>query len=87
MLLPVEAFLLEYDDWPTVTEHGHAGVVTLAADTKDIHTVAEAAPRDDLSTVPREHIWITGARSQRRATSQVPWGTAIPLGASRVRGP
>jgi hypothetical protein len=28
--LPVEAFLLKYDDWPTVTQHGHARVVALA---------------------------------------------------------
>jgi hypothetical protein len=40
MLLPVEAFLLKYDDWSTVTEHGHARVVALAGDTEDLHALA-----------------------------------------------
>jgi hypothetical protein len=57
MLLPIEAFLLNYDEWATVIENGHARVVTFAGDTKDFHAVAAAAQQDGLSTVPREHFW------------------------------
>jgi hypothetical protein len=43
MLLPVEAFLLKHDDWPTVTEQGHSCIVALAGDTEDFHAVAVTA--------------------------------------------
>jgi len=55
MLLPIEAFLLEHNEWPTVPEHGHARVVALAGDTEDFHAVTAAAQKDDLTTAPREH--------------------------------
>jgi hypothetical protein len=37
MLLSVETFFLKHDDWLTVPEDGHPGVVALAADTEDFH--------------------------------------------------
>jgi len=80
MLFPIEAFLLNYDDWPTVIKHGHARVVTLAGDTKDFHAVAVAAEQDGLSTVPR----ITTACDRSSSTSD---GAALPLGSHELMIP
>jgi hypothetical protein len=60
MLLPVEAFLLKHDDWPTVPEQRHPSVMALAGDTEDFHAVAVAAQQNNLSTAPPHGFFIAG---------------------------
>jgi len=81
MLLPIEAFLLEHNEWPTVPEQGHARVVALAGDTEDFHAVAVAAQKDDLTTgTPRAFLIMAPDATTARNPSSSNEAASKPFG-------